>query len=62
MSNINNSNLNELNILVTGSKGQVGSELRELSNDYDYNFFFTTREDLDITNSEDIKSFCKTNN
>ncbi|MBU3015209.1 dTDP-4-dehydrorhamnose reductase [Poseidonibacter lekithochrous] len=51
-----------LNILVTGSNGQVGRELRELSKDYSYNFFFTTRDNLDITNSEDIKHFIESNN
>ena len=34
--------LNEnYNILVTGSNGQLGSEIKELSKEYDYNFFFT---------------------
>ena len=47
-----------LNILVTGSNGQLGSEIKELSSDYDYNFFFTDRTNLDITNENDIKSFC----
>jgi len=50
------------NILITGSKGQLGSELQSLSSNYDYNFFFTSRDSLDISNQEDIKSFCKTNN
>lgn len=50
------------NILVTGSNGQLGSEIRELSQNYDYNFFFTDRESLDITNYEAIKEFTKTNN
>mgnify|MGYP006411038191 FL=1 len=44
---------NKFNILVTGSNGQVGSEIRKLSKDYNYNFFFTTSTNLDIT--EDIK-------
>ena len=51
-----------LNILVTGSKGQVGSELQELSKDYEYNFFFTDRTSLDVTNKEDIRNFCELNN
>ncbi len=51
-----------LNILVTGSKGQVGSELLTLSSNYPYNFFFTDREALDITNEEAIKSFVEKNN
>src|SRR5574344_811122 len=43
------------NILVTGSNGQVGSEIKELSSNYNYNFFFTTRDDIDITSKDIIK-------
>ena len=50
------------NILVTGSMGQLGSEIKELSSNYNYNFFFTTRGDIDITSKESIKEFCQTNN
>ena len=63
-----------LNILVTGSNGQLGSELKEISKvansgceanflrkDYSYNFFFTDRTNIDITNKDDIKSFCEKN-
>jgi dTDP-4-dehydrorhamnose reductase len=57
-----NSNSNTLNILVTGSNGQLGSEIRELEKEYSYNFFFTTRENLDITCKDSIKNFCKSNN
>ena len=49
------------NILVTGSNGQLGSEIKELSKEYDYNFFFTTRSDIDITNKANIKEFCQKN-
>lgn len=49
------------NILVTGSNGQVGSELKELSSNYPYNFFFTTRNDIDITDKNSIKEFCQIN-
>jgi len=52
---------NTINILVTGSNGQLGSELQELQKDYDYNFFFTNRENIDITNKDDIKSFVEKN-
>lgn len=55
-----NSN-SSFNILVTGSKGQLGSELKELSSNYEYNFFFTTRLDIDITDKESIKSYCEKN-
>lgn len=51
-----------LNILVTGSNGQLGSEIRELSSNYSYNFFFTDRNSIDITNKEDIRNFCQRNN
>ena len=38
-------------ILVTGSNGQLGSELRELANNYpDYNWVFTDRKQLDLNN------------
>ncbi|PLY05624.1 MAG: dTDP-4-dehydrorhamnose reductase [Arcobacter sp.] len=46
-----------LNILITGSNGQLGSELRELSKSYRYNFFFTDRSELDITNYEDVRKY-----
>jgi len=49
------------NILVTGSNGQVGSELRELSFGYKYNFFFTDRTTLDITDEDAIDAFVKQN-
>ena len=50
------------NILITGSNGQVGSEIKELSSNYSYNFFFTDRLNIDITNKDNIKDFCQTNN
>jgi dTDP-4-dehydrorhamnose reductase len=51
-----------LNVLLTGSKGQLGSEIKELSVNYDYNFFFTDRTSLDITNENELRSFIQTNN
>lgn len=53
---------NVFNILVTGSKGQLGSEIKGLSSNYSYNFFFTDRLNIDITNKDNIKDFCQTNN
>ena len=50
-----------LNILLTGSTGQVGSELQELSSSYEYNFFFTDRKSLDITNPDAVKEFVELN-
>jgi len=51
-----------LNILVTGSNGQLGSEIQDLSSDYTYNFFFTDRNTLDITNERGIEDFVQDNN
>lgn len=48
------------NILVTGSNGQLGSEIKELSSEYLYNFYFTNRDELDITDDEAIRNFIKT--
>jgi dTDP-4-dehydrorhamnose reductase len=50
------------NILVTGSNGQVGSEIRALHADYPYNFFFTDRSALDITDATAVEKFIETNN
>ena len=50
------------NVLITGANGQLGSEIQELSSKYNYNFLFTTKEDLDITNENDIVNFIEKNN
>ena len=55
-------NSNIYNVLVTGSNGQLGSEIKELSKEYSYNFFFTDRSNIDITSKESIKEFCQINN
>lgn len=49
------------NILVTGSNGQLGSEIQELSKEYDYNFFFTDKDTLDITNQNAANAFVNAN-
>jgi dTDP-4-dehydrorhamnose reductase len=47
-----------LNILITGSKGQLGSEIREASHIFPYfNFFFTDIDELDITNQKAVADF-----
>jgi len=51
-----------VNILVTGSDGQVGREIRELSRSYNFNFFFTNKKELDITKEDDIKEYVDINN
>lgn len=53
-----------MNILVTGSKGQLGSEIQVLtkSQSYsDYNFLFTDVGELDITNYQEISNCIKRN-
>lgn len=50
------------NILITGSNGQLGSELREISPNYpNNNFFFTDVKQLDITNHKAVKEFVQIN-
>jgi dTDP-4-dehydrorhamnose reductase len=49
-----------IKILLTGSKGQLGSEIRKLSNSFpDFYFIFTDIEELDLTNSGLLESFFK---
>lgn len=50
------------NVLVTGSKGQLGSELNRIAKGRDsFCFFFTDVDTLDITNREAIDAFVKEN-
>lgn len=46
-------------IVVTGSNGQVGGEIKNLSQQYKnkYQFLFTTKEELDLVNLETIEKF-----
>ena len=45
-------------ILVTGAKGQLGSELQELSSKYPlYNFLFTSRNELPVEDKDAINKF-----
>ena len=48
------------NILVTGSMGQLGSEIKAIFKTIII-IFFTTRDDIDITSKDSIKEFCQTN-
>jgi dTDP-4-dehydrorhamnose reductase len=52
------------NVLVTGANGQLGSELRELVSleNTTGHFFFSDKEELDITNEADIQNFVVKNN
>ena len=49
-----------MNILVTGSRGQLGSELQEISTRCDnHRFFFYDLPDLDITSPDHVSSLCR---
>ena len=46
------------NLLITGSKGQLGLELARLESDFsNHTFFLTDKSSLDITNFEAVESF-----
>lgn len=46
-----------MNILVTGSKGQLGTHLRLLDKDSHHRYFFTDVEELDITHKEAVVNY-----
>jgi dTDP-4-dehydrorhamnose reductase len=51
-----------MNILVTGSNGQLGSEIKDLEASYtDFKFFFMDLPELDICNSSQLYFFIKEN-
>jgi len=51
-----------IKVLVTGSNGQLGSELKEFKNSVDsVDFVFTDFEELDITDYDKVKSFFEEN-
>ncbi len=51
-----------MNILVTGSNGQLGNEIRKISGEYpSFYFFFKDVDELDITNAGRIMVFLNTN-
>jgi len=49
------------NILVTGSNGQLGSEIKELSSEYKHNFFFSDRSELDISDKKALEDYLSRN-
>ena len=52
-----------INLLVTGSNGQLGQCLRQqLQNITDVSCYFATREDIDITNNEGVQRFFSEHN
>jgi len=52
-----------MNILITGSNGQLGSEIRAIASQFsDYTFFFTDIAELDLTNYKQVESYFEENN
>jgi dTDP-4-dehydrorhamnose reductase len=54
--------LKKLDVLVTGSKGQLGSELKFLTPQSFHRHTFTDLEEMDLTSEEAIRNFCKSRN
>lgn len=47
-----------VNILVTGSNGQLGSSIKKLGNEHlNYHFYFTDKKELDILNFSEVEKF-----
>lgn len=50
-----------MKVLVTGSNGQLGSELNKISSNYNFNWFFTNKESFDLSVLNNIYSFLDIN-
>ncbi|MEF3192071.1 MAG: dTDP-4-dehydrorhamnose reductase [Campylobacterales bacterium] len=50
-----------LKVLVTGARGQVGSEIKELASAYPYTFYFCDKDELDITNQQNLEAYVVAN-
>lgn len=48
-----------MNILVTGANGQLGNEIREITRESRHNYLFTDVAELNITDKEAVRTFCK---
>ncbi len=48
-----------MKILVTGSTGQLGQELRKIAQEYDYEFVFTNSADLDLRDMPRVSDFIR---
>ncbi len=53
-----------MTILITGCRGQLGSEIQHLASTthHDFNFIFTDKEELDITDRNAVYDFVERNN
>lgn len=53
----------EMNIMVTGCNGQLGSEIRALEGEHtQHTFFNSDRDELDITDKQSVERFVDENN
>jgi len=51
-----------MNILITGSNGQLGSEIRHLAETHSqHHYYFTDVADLDITQAQETMAYCQKN-
>ena len=50
-----------MNILVTGSNGQLGRSIRKATENSDHNYLFTDVAELDITDSKSVARFIEDN-
>lgn len=48
-----------MNILVTGSKGQLGTHIRLCTQHTEHQYYYTDYEELDITNQSAVQSFVR---
>jgi dTDP-4-dehydrorhamnose reductase len=46
-----------MKILITGAKGQLGNEIKTISENYTLDFDFTDIEELNLTNLDEVKSY-----
>ena len=49
--------VNPKNILVTGSNGQLGSSLKQISDNFPFRFFFKDKHDLNISDKISVNNF-----
>ena len=49
--------VNKLNLCIIGSESQLGKTIKDISRNYDYNFFFNSKKNLDITNFKSVENY-----
>ena len=50
------------NVLVTGAEGHLGSSLKKIAGNFpQYNFIYTDKDNLDICNEQELKTFFENN-